>query len=98
MRQQNQDRPPWQEVARNALAQHHPDARCTFIAGSITRGGGTASSDIDIVVLYGPEFADIHRDTVEHQQWLIEFFVQNEQAQNFFFDKSIIVLTVQPHK
>jgi hypothetical protein len=77
-------RPPYHDAAQSALAQYYPGARCAFIAGSITRGQGTASSDIDMPVLFGPDFTDIHRHTVNYQGWLIEFFVHNEQAQNYF--------------
>ncbi len=82
-------RPPYRDVAEDVLKTFHPNARCAFISGSITRGQGTATSDIDLAILYGDDFTDIHRDTIIHQGWLVELFVHNEQAQNYFFDKDI---------
>ena len=82
-------RADYMDVARDVLEKFHPDAQCAFVAGSMTRGAATASSDIDLVVMYNPDFVDIHRDTVEHAGWLVELFVHNEQAQNYFFDLDV---------
>lgn len=92
------ERPPYMDVARDVLAQFHPNARCAFVAGSITRGEGTASSDIDLVVMYDDFFEDVHRDTLEEQGWLVELFVQNEMAQEYFFAKDIARgVAIMPH-
>lgn len=80
-------RPPFLDVAKRALAKYHPDAIGGFVAGSVIRGQDTLTSDIDITVLYDDTFSRIHRSAVFEEGWLIEFFVHNPQAQNFFFDK-----------
>jgi hypothetical protein len=39
-------------LAERALAARHPDAAYGFAAGSIVRGEATATSDLDLVVVY----------------------------------------------
>jgi predicted nucleotidyltransferase len=39
------------EVAVEVLASHYPDADSAFVAGSLMRGQGSSTSDIDLVVL-----------------------------------------------
>ncbi len=73
------------DVALDAIKQYYPDARCAFLAGSIIRGEGKENSDIDIVVMYGDDFDDPHRHSVYYRDWIIEFFVHNEKAQDFLF-------------
>lgn len=79
--------PDFLGVAKRALARHYPGALGGFVGGSITRGEGTPTSDIDIVVLFDDAYQDVHRNTVIEDGWLIEFFVHNPKAQNFYFDK-----------
>ena len=79
--------PDFFETAKRALAKHYPGALGAFVGGSITRGEGTPTSDIDIAVLFDEDFEDVHRKTVIEEGWLIEFFVHNPKAQNFYFDK-----------
>lgn len=81
------NRPPFLDVAKRALAKYYPGALGGFVAGSIIRGEGTPTSDIDIAVLFDETFEDVHRNTVLEEDWLIEFFVHNPKAQDFYFDK-----------
>lgn len=81
------NRPPFLDVAKRALAKHHPEAIGGFVAGSVVRGQATSTSDIDITVLYDDTFSHIHRSAVREEGWLIEFFVHNLKAQNFYFDR-----------
>ena len=81
------NRPPFLDVAKRALAKHYPGAIGGFVAGSIIRGEGTPTSDIDIAVLFDDTFEDVHRNSVIEEGWPIEFFVHNPQAQDFYFDK-----------
>lgn len=80
-------RPPFLDVAKRALAKHYPGAIGGFVAGSVIRGEGTPTSDIDIAVLFDESFEDVHRNSVVEEGWPIEFFVHNPQAQDFYFDK-----------
>lgn len=80
-------RPDFLETAKRALAKHYPGAIGGFVGGSITRGEGTPTSDIDIGVLYDETFDDVHRNSVVEYGWPIEFFVHNPQSLDYFFDK-----------
>jgi len=80
-------RPAFLDAARQALEIFYPDCDSGFAAGSVLRGEETDKSDIDIVVLYGPEFEDIHRHSAIVAGWPVEFFVQNPAAQDYFMEK-----------
>lgn len=75
------------ETGRRAIAEHYPRALGGFIGGSVVRGEGTPTSDIDIVVVFGDGFEDIHRNSVVFEGWPVEFFVHNVQAQDYFMHK-----------
>lgn len=85
--QMTDNRPPFLDVAKRALVKHYPGAIGAFVAGSITRGEGTPTSDIDIAVLFDDTFEDVHRNSVVEEGWPIEFFVHNPQSLNYYFDK-----------
>jgi len=79
-------RPDYLETAKRALEKYYANALGGFVAGSITRGEGTATSDIDIAVLFDDDFDNVHRNSVIEDGWPIEFFVHNQKAQDYFFD------------
>lgn len=81
------NRRPFLDVAEDFLKQFHPAADCAIIGGSITHGMGTATSDIDIVVLYDDRYETPHRDSLIFQEWMIESFVHNIKAQDYFLEK-----------
>ena len=78
---------PFEEAARTALDKYYPDRICAIAAGSFLRGEATEKSDIDMVVLYGDDFTDVHRFSAVVAGWPVEFFVHNRQAQDYFMDR-----------
>ena len=77
------------DIAQRFVAATFPDAECAFVAGSLMRGEGKPHSDIDLVVLYGPDFMAVRREAHVFESVPIDVFLHNEQAQDFFFDKDI---------
>lgn len=75
------------EVAFKLKKQRYPDAIVAFAAGSIFRGEGSPTSDIDFIVLYDDPFDDVKRDTYEFEGWTVEVFVHTIQAQDYFFEQ-----------
>jgi hypothetical protein len=75
------------EVAKRSVAKHYPTAIGAFVAGSITRGEGTPTSDIDIVVLFADHYETVHRYSVIEEDWPIEFFVHNPTSLRFYMKK-----------
>jgi hypothetical protein len=80
-------KPPFLETAQKAINKYYPGYKCAFVAGSMLRGQETATSDIDIVVIYEDEFQDVHRQSVIEDGWPIEFFVHNKKANDYYMDK-----------
>ena len=77
------------DIAQRFVAAKFPDAECAFVAGSLMRGEGKPHSDIDLVVLYGPDFMAVRREAHAFEGVPIDVFLHNEQAQDFFFDKDV---------
>ena len=52
------------DIAQRFFTAKFPDAECAFVAGSLMRGEGKPHSDIDLVVLYGPDFMAVRREGI----------------------------------
>lgn len=61
-----------------------PEAVAVFLAGSVMRGQGTETSDLDVVVLY-PSLPSAHRESLVHQGWPVELFVHDPETLAYFF-------------
>ncbi len=82
-------RPPFLEVAKEALTKHYPTYSGAFVAGSMLRGEETSLSDIDIVVLFEDESEDVHRFSMTEQGWPIEFFVHTVSGNEHFMAEDV---------
>ena len=66
------------------LAQRYRGASATFLAGSVMRGEGTDSSDLDLVIVYDHLDA-AYRESFVHEGWPIEAFVHDPETLRYFF-------------
>lgn len=80
-------RPDYLDTARKALAVHHPGADCALVAGSIVRGRGTPTSDIDLVVLYPEGFEAAERHSIVLDGWPIEMFMHCPKSLRYYFEQ-----------
>ncbi|TFC31367.1 nucleotidyltransferase domain-containing protein [Cryobacterium sp. TMT1-3] len=62
----------------------HPEAAASALAGSIARGRGTRTSDLDIVVYYDDRPASF-AETLRHDGWLVESFVYGPEGIDEWF-------------
>ena len=67
------------DAARRAVATWFPQARAAWLAGSVARGAGTSTSDLDITVLLDGKPAP-HRDSRRFEGWPVELFVHTEAS------------------
>jgi predicted nucleotidyltransferase len=72
------------DVAHAVLQEKHPNAMGAFWAGSIARGEGTPTSDIDLVIIY-PHLERAWRDSFYHQDQFCETFVHDLVSIEQFF-------------
>ena len=86
-------KPVEQRIAPNAvaqqIAQRYPGADAVFLAGSIVRGEGTATSDLDIVVVTPHEKKAPYRESLVLEHWPVELFVHTPQSLERFFQQDI---------
>ncbi len=65
--------------------EKYPDAAVVFLAGSVVRGEGTSTSDLDIVVIYD-SLVSAYRDSYYFSDWPVEAFVHDPQTLKYFFE------------
>jgi predicted nucleotidyltransferase len=75
------------EAAQKILKQRYREARVLFLAGSVLRGEGTPTSDLDIVVVY-EHLPHAYRESFVFEGWPVEAFVQDPETMNYFFHSS----------
>ncbi|WDZ78838.1 nucleotidyltransferase domain-containing protein [Ensifer adhaerens] len=73
-------------AAEAVLAARFPKASFAIVAGSILRGEGTASSDIDLVVLHETVPA-AWRESFHSHGFPVEAFVHDAETLNWFVDQ-----------
>ncbi|WP_431945787.1 nucleotidyltransferase domain-containing protein [Actinacidiphila sp. bgisy167] len=70
-------------AARALLAERFPDALAGFLGGSTARGEGTATSDLDVVVVLGPPAA-CRAESLTWGSWPVELFVHTPESAHAF--------------
>jgi len=71
------------QVTKEILEHKYPVARVIFLAGSIVRGEGTPSSDLDLVVIFD-ELPAAYRESFTFQGFPVEAFVHDPETLNHF--------------
>jgi hypothetical protein len=71
------------ECSINLLADRYPDADCAFVAGSLVRGDGSATSDIDLVVLHC-SLPRAYRESFIYSGVPVEAFVHDPETLSWF--------------
>jgi predicted nucleotidyltransferase len=71
-------------ITRTIHAERFPDARVIFLAGSIVRGEGTSTSDLDLVVVY-ENLPCARRESFRFGKWPVEAFIHDLETLNHFF-------------
>jgi hypothetical protein len=71
-------------AAENIWKQRYPEAKVIFLAGSLVRGEGTSTSDLDLVVVYEC-LPQAFRESFRFGQWPVEAFVHDPETLSYFF-------------
>ncbi len=75
-------RPDAVSAAWRLVAERFPDARQAWLAGSVVRGEGTATSDLDLTVLR--DGGEVFRQSLTYDGWPVELFVHTEASIRWF--------------
>ena len=73
-------------AAQDIRAERYSDSEVAFLAGSLVRGEGTATSDLDIVVIYGA-LPNAYRESFRFGPWPVEAFVHDSATLKYFFNE-----------
>ncbi|GGE77154.1 nucleotidyltransferase domain-containing protein [Priestia taiwanensis] len=73
------------DAAQAFIEKHFPTCQGALLAGSVSRGEATDTSDLDIVV-FDKNLASAYRESLIDFDWPIELFVHNLTSYNVFFE------------
>jgi predicted nucleotidyltransferase len=76
------------EAARKFTEEYFPKCDAAILAGSSSRGEGTSTSDLDIVILDG-KLPKAYRESLNAFGWPIEVFVHNHDSWRDFFKSDL---------
>jgi hypothetical protein len=74
------------ELVTGLHREKYPDADVLYLAGSVVRGEGTKTSDLDIVVLYD-SLPNAYRESFIYGGWSVEAFVHDPETFKYFIQK-----------
>src|SRR5438128_1136553 len=77
-------RPPALEAALAFIDRHFPDCLVAFLAGSVARGEGTPTSDLDLVVIT-PQEGSFRWATFRQAGWPIEVWLMTSHTYSIAF-------------
>ena len=80
------DRPDPLAMAEKTLAERYPEAELAFLAGSVVRGDATATSDLDLVVVFR-RLDRAYRQSFTLDGWPIEAFMHDPQTLRYFMEE-----------
>ena len=78
-----------QETIQQLIHERYAEARAVFRAGSVSRGEGTESSDLDLVIIYA-KLPNAYREAFVYEGWSIDAFVHDRESIRYFFEESRI--------
>jgi hypothetical protein len=71
-------------VVEKIRQQRYPSADVVLLAGSVVRGSGTATSDLDLVVLFN-RLPRAYRESFHFDGWPVETFAHDLETLRYFF-------------
>lgn len=74
------------EAAHKIYRERYSGAHVMFLAGSVLRGEGTPSSDLDIVVVFD-RLPHAYRESFFYETWPVEAFIHDPETINYFFSE-----------
>jgi hypothetical protein len=80
-------------VAKRLIETRFSGCLAAFLAGSIVRGEGTATSDLDIVIVTTQEPDAPYRYSEQVGSWPVEFFVHTPTSLQDYFEKDMAART-----
>lgn len=78
-----------QLVATRLVENRYPGCVAAFLAGSVVRGEGTPTSDLDLVIVTEQDPEAPYRYSEQVGRWPVEFFVHTPTSLQDFFQKDM---------
>lgn len=71
-------------AARALVDERFPECLAAFVGGSVITGGGTSTSDLDMVIITTREEAP-YRESLRYGGWPVELFVNTTESYKWYF-------------
>lgn len=71
-------------AAKDLFDNRYQGADAVLVAGSVVRGEASASSDLDLVVIF-PSVRAAYRESFTHMGWPVEAFIHDLETLRYFF-------------
>lgn len=78
------ERPNPLQTIQKLIAERYSQAKAAFWAGSVFESQGTASSDLDIVIVFD-SIPNAYREAFIYDSWPIDAFIHNPETLRYFF-------------
>ncbi|MDR0137777.1 nucleotidyltransferase domain-containing protein [Metabacillus idriensis] len=72
------------EAAKRIIEKHYPTCSAAVLSGSVVRGEGTNTSDLDLVI-FDESLPSSYRESFVDFEWPVEAFVHNFESYRQFF-------------
>lgn len=72
------------EVANSFVSELFPNCVGAILAGSVARGEGTSTSDLDIII-FDNNIPSAYRESLYRENWPIEVFAHNLSSYQYYF-------------
>lgn len=76
------------EAAKQFVTKYYPNCQAALLAGSVIRGEGTDTSDLDIVI-FDQNLHSSYRESLIDFGWPIEVFAHNFTSYKAFFESDV---------
>jgi hypothetical protein len=72
-------------AAQKLYTRRYSDAKVIFLAGSIVRGEGTSTSDLDLIIVY-EKLETARRESYYYEGFPVECFIHDPETLNYYYD------------
>ena len=79
-------RPDPVQTIEKLIQERYPKAQAVFLAGSVVEKQGTATSDLDVVIVFD-RLPNAYREAFIYDGWPIDAFIHDPETLAYFFER-----------
>lgn len=79
-------RPDPVQTIEKLIQERYPKAQAVFLAGSVAQKQGTATSDLDVVIVFD-RLPNAYREAFIYEGWPVDAFIHDPETLAYFFER-----------